>query len=62
MELTLCYPYLDYDYKITISGPENNVYYVATKLGYMSLNELNDDDLKNVTIIEKYEYEERRYE
>ena len=55
MELTLCYPYLDYDYKITISGPENNVYYVVTKLGYMSLNELNDDDLKNVTITEKYE-------
>ena len=55
MEAVISYPYFNCDYKVTISGPENKVYYVLKKLEYMALNELNDDDLDGITSEESYE-------
>ena len=55
MEAVISYPYFNCDYKVTISGPESKVYYVLKKLEYCALNELNDDDLKDITLKESYE-------
>lgn len=52
--LVATYPCLNGDYTISISGPKDKVHWVANKLNYCSLDELNDEDLKDITIEENW--------
>lgn len=51
MKVTLEYPKLNY--RITIDGEKHQVDRLLNKLPYFALNELNDEDLKNITIYEE---------